>query len=273
MPQNIDTEAAALAESGVEELKPVYDKLNDKTILLILAAILAGLSKKEISKTLSYIDNEIATASVATKEFLDGALPEAYLLGIKEVNDKVKNYNPLSGLHSTQIEVMLNDAYLDFGTGLQGLKKNAGQILNKALGDQIRNTIAEGVSAGTKLISLNPKDFATSLAGQTMAKLKEQGFTAFIDRAGRQWSMQRYSEMLTRTHVIRGAAEGVTTRMKELGLSIVQMSTHGNVKDEACLEAQGKLYDLTGKRYPKPPSMPIHPNCTHTLGARPDLEI
>ena len=105
--------------------------------------------------------------------------------------------------------------------------------------------------------------------------LKAQGVEALLDRGGRQWTLERYAEMLTRTHLIKANTEATTNRVAQFGVDIVEVSTHG-ADDDICAPEEGQLYSISGNSANYPPldghEPPFHPNCKHTLLPRPDLE-
>lgn len=260
-----DKELAEFTEDRVDEVSLVFENLAAQLALLTAVALTSELTLKKKRETLSKMDILIDSTVETTVMLLNEILAESYLFGIKQVNDLVPELskaNPLGLVHNAQIRVLLDDAFLDFGTGLQGARKSANTILSRALQEQIRGRIVEGVVVGTEI---------PETARRVLEQIRKQGFTTFIRRDGRSINLKAYSEMLTRTHVIRAANEGTLTRANELGITIFQMSTHPGTKDAACLDVEGKLFDTTGKRFPIPPRMPIHPNCRHVLLARPDL--
>lgn len=251
-------------DDSTNEMEDIYNKLAGRLEVVIEPAIFKKISVQVRNQVLAEVGNIISDGKEQTTEILFRILPKAFNLGIQRVNQAIPSLKKedLSPGHALQINALLDDANFDFGTGLEGVKKAAGQILNRVYAEQIRDTIAGGRVLG---------ESAPNLAKTVLAQLKEQGFVTFVRRDGHPIPLVDYAKMLTRTHLIRTSNEGIITRALQLGLTIFEASSHIGTLDKACKEIEGKLYDLTGVKYPKPPNLPIHPNCRHILQPRPDL--
>ena len=261
----MDEELEKMAEDMAEEMGQLYLEAGNEIRDVLLIYLSAELSIKKRNEALAKIDQIIEGAQLSTDEILDRILPESYTFGIQIADSslpaELRGLN-LSPAFKEQISLMVADAKVDFGAGLAGARKSAGQALSLTMKEQLANRMALGTATGQSV----PK-----ITKAVKKLLGEQGFTTFITRNGKVWPLEYYSEMLTRTHVIKAANEAVVSRARQLGVNVLEMSSHAGVKDEACLEVQGKLFALNGKKYPKPPDMPIHPNCKHSMSLRPDL--
>jgi len=172
---------------------------------------------------------------------------------------------PFMKPHLQAVNALLSDAYLDFGTTMTGYVRGAERILNDALRKQIRSNIGAGRLEGEGVAAVK------KVVKETFS---DRGFTVLIDRGGRQWSLDQYSEMVTRTHIIKANNEGVVNRAGDFEIDIVEVDTHG-AEDSLCEPQEGKIYSISGKSKNYPPladnDPPFHPNCKHTLLLRPDL--
>lgn len=112
-------------------------------------------------------------------------------------------------------------------------------------------------------------------------ELQRSGITAFTDKAGRNWSLHNYADMVTRTTARQAEVLSVVTRDPERDL--YKMSSHyGACK--LCAPYQGRVYSRSGTSPYYPPLasafgkidpagpdtlensyMNIHPNCLHSL--------
>lgn len=251
-------------DDSSDDIEDLYVKISGKLEVIIQPTIFKKITPQIKNQAFVEVNDVIEEGKEETEIILRRILLGAYELGIDQVNASAPYLKdtPLVAGHAAQIQALFEDANFDFGTGLDGTRKSAGQILNRIFGEQIRDKIAAGRVLGGAV---------PDIAKSVLEQLKDQGFVTFIRRDGKAMSLVDYSKMLTRTHLIRTASEGVISRGIQLGITIFEVSTHSGVKDDACLDIQGKLYDITGKEYPRPPSLPIHPNCRHTLQPRPDL--
>lgn len=104
--------------------------------------------------------------------------------------------------------------------------------------------------------------------------LRRRGATGFVDRAGKRWALDTYSEMAVRTVTREAVVQGSMTRMASHGVNLARVSTHGG-SCKICLPWEGRLISLDGTvsdyqgeavadagSVPQPP---FHPRCRHTL--------
>lgn len=261
-----DTATQKFAEEKVLQMEKVFEDLEKDIRIITEDAINKKMTVATKTAAMALIVKRLTEAQETTDILLLTIMPESYRHGVQEAMKTLKKFGfkdePLGAIHAAQINALVSDASLDFGTGLMGVRKSSNGIMSRVLQEQLRDRITEGVAAGKGI---------PVIAAKIVDDFKDVGFSVFVDRGGKKWSLKRYAEMLTRTHIIRAANEASLKRAGELGVTIFQMSTHAGTPDEACLIVEGKFYDTTGKRYPHPPSMPIHPNCRHLLLPRPDL--
>ncbi len=262
-----DEKLSKMTEEMAEQIGQVYKESGNEMRNIILGYLVARLTLKKRNEALEKIDVVIADAQSKTDAILDEIIPKSFNYGVSSADDYLPpalKKIPMSPFFKDQIVLMIEDAKIDFGFGLGGARKVAHTVLSEAMKEQLVNTIATGTVQGKGI----PK-----ITKDVLGLLGDEGFTTFVTRNGKVWPLDYYSEMLTRTHVIRAANESTVARARQLDINILEMSEHTGVKDQACLDVQGKLFDLTGKEYPKPPTMPIHPKCKHKLFLRPDLSM
>jgi hypothetical protein len=103
---------------------------------------------------------------------------------------------------------------------------------------------------------------------QMLAELDERGITSFVDKAGKEWDLERYAEMVARTVSQEAQRHAVQNRMLERGYDLIQVSEHGGAC-EKCRPWEGKVLSLTGKTegYPTVDAAfgagLFHPDCGH----------
>lgn len=185
---------------------------------------------------------------------------------MKPLTVELLNSAPMMKPHLAAVNTLLSDAYLDFGNAITGFVRGSERILNEALKKQLRSSIAMGRLEGQAV---------TKIKKTITEQLADRGFTVLIDRGGNSWSLPRYSEMLTRTHLLKANNEGVVNRAGDFDIDIVEVSNI-NTDCDVCAEQEGEIYSLSGKSKNYPyigdNEPPYHPNCRHTLLLRPDLE-
>ena len=113
------------------------------------------------------------------------------------------------------------------------------------------------------------------------AALRREGVTAFVDKAGRKWSLHTYGSMVLRTTSRQAEALAVLTESPDHDL--YQISRHGTAC-KLCAPLEGRVYSRSGRDPDFPPLaaafgkmdpggpddltnswLNIHPNCLHQL--------
>lgn len=111
--------------------------------------------------------------------------------------------------------------------------------------------------------------------------LQREGVTAFVDRAGRKWSLHTYCTMVSRT--TRRQAEVLSVLTRDPEHDLYRISSHGTTC-ALCAPYEGRVYsksgtdpdfpplaDAFGKMDPAGPDtlantwLNIHPNCLHVI--------
>lgn len=111
--------------------------------------------------------------------------------------------------------------------------------------------------------------------------LRREGVTAFVDKAGRHWSLHTYCSMVSRT--TSRQAEVLAVLTADPGHDLYQISSH-NTTCELCAPYEGRVYSRSGtdpdypplaaafgKQDPEGPDilantwLNIHPGCLHSI--------
>ena len=120
-----------------------------------------------------------------------------------------------------------------------------------------------------------------AMVNEFVEALRREGVTAFIDKAGRRWSLHTYGSMALRTTSRQAEVLSVLTENEEQDL--YKITSH-NTSCPLCAPFEGRVYSRSGKdpRFPplaaafgkidpKGPDdltntyLNIHPNCIHAL--------
>jgi hypothetical protein len=108
-------------------------------------------------------------------------------------------------------------------------------------------------------------------SAQMAAMLKREGIRAFVDKAGRKWTLENYTAMVIRTTTREAVTQGTYNGMQESGHELVKVSHHINACD-LCMQYDGKTF-----AFPNAPLElrqeygvlddlpPFHPNCKHVI--------
>lgn len=264
-------------DANIETLLDTMAKMDDATREEVLRAIGQKLTQSGKISAVNKIKEIIRTADPAVKEWIATAIPNTYITGVefsdKELGRKVKkitveDLKTLKDLsvHAEAVNALMSDAYLDFASGMNGLVRGAERQLNEAFKQQARAKIVNNVLTGSDI--RNTKKDIINILG-------DKGFSVLTDRGGNTWTLKRYSEMLARTHTIRSFNDATINRASQFGVDLVQITTHSG-SCPICTPYEGNIYSLSGNnsKYPRYDiGLPIHPNCTHNLLMRPDLQV
>lgn len=133
--------------------------------------------------------------------------------------------------------------------------------------DAYRSVIAES-SSGVLLGDQTRRQAAQA----ALNRFAQKGITGFVDKAGRGWSMESYTEMALRTGCGRAAVQGHVDRLAANGLDLVIVSDAPR-ECPLCREWEGVVLSLSG-RTPGYPTLDeargaglFHVNCRHNVSA------
>lgn len=173
------------------------------------------------------------------------------------------------------------------------------QLVTNLMGEITEATVTVGASLEAMLIGRTTPDIFRTVGLEQVASmeatgtgplrmtrqfveaLRREGVTAFVDKAGRHWSLHTYGSMVLRTTSRQAEVLSVLTRDPEQDL--YQISSH-NTTCKLCAPYEGRVYsasgtdpdfpplaDAFGKMDPAGPNslanswLNIHPNCLHVL--------
>lgn len=198
-----------------------------------------------------------------TRVWLEEEVPKQYNEGSFQAISECKTHElvlkrtEFGQIHKEAVEALVEDAYLDFANGLEGVKRAGREFISEMIKLKINERIVVGAIKGESVYKIKR---------EVKKLVEDRGFTALIDRGSKRWKIDTYAEMLVRTHTIKANNAGFSNRLLENGLELVEMSSHGS-SCPICKEYEGKVFSLTGndKRFGKAPTLPIHPNCRHSF--------
>ena len=263
-------------DTEIEKLINLMGELDAGTKAEVMSAIGSKMTQAGKAQAIARIKAIIQTTDPAVKQWISQAIPNSYIIGMKQADknlgrkvaditiDDLKTLKDLS-IHAEAVNALMSDTYLDFANSMNGLVRGAEKQINQALKIQMRAKIGSNLVTGMDIRQAK-KD--------VMKLLGDKGFSVLTDRGGNSWTLKRYSEMLARTHTIRSYNDATLNRSNEFGNDLVQITTHAG-SCGVCADLEGNIYSLSGKnnKYPYYDiDLPIHPNCTHNLLMRPDLQ-
>ena len=273
------------SRTGIKKVVSEIRKLDDVGRTIMIRAISEEMTQAKKERTMALLISETQATDQKIRLLLQDAMTSSYVEGVNLAHRQLRQirFKPVAGMpnlrnisvavietspdmkpHINAVNNLLSDAYLDFGNTMSGYNRGAERILNDTLKRQIRSDIAVGRLQGTSVSEIK------NIVKQEFA---DKGFTVLIDRGGRKWTLDHYSEMVARTHIIKANNEAVINRAADFGVDVVEI-----IEPDPCTICQrydGKIYSLSGKsdNYSKLVEQPpYHPNCRGSLLLRPDLQ-
>lgn len=262
---------------------------------------------REVGALRRFTENLFARLDKPTQAAIVQAVAEASTRGrraaIAEVREWVKDSRrggvlrpPARGADRLAAEV---ERALDghHAPGLDRTTTLAGALVDKlgaARGTILRSTVdkyREVVGRATAQVTLGVKT-QRQAAADAWGELAGAGFTGFTDKAGRNWALDSYVDMATRTALVQAGVESHMSQLGQLGITLVQVS-NAPAECYRCRPWEGKILDAStnapsgahmvkvqhgiedrtvnvwcaGNVADARAAGLLHPNCRHTLGA------
>ena len=206
-------------------------------------------------------------------------VPEARKI-LEPVEKHVRGYENAGALTATQYSII--DRLV---TNLMGeiveASGTAQNTLQNALIGRTQRDIFRRVTLGTLAQAQAMGKGAQKAANDIFQALAREGVTAFVDKAGRRWSLHTYCSMVART--TSRQAEVLATLTADEEHDLYKISSHGTTC-KICAPLEGRVYSKSGKDPNFPPLssafgkidptgpndltnsyLNIHPNCLHVL--------
>lgn len=269
-----------------EGLRKIANKVDNEARKVLLDYMGQDLTDKTKKEALVKVKSVVRASQNDLKEWSRNEIAKSYIEGfnassqqilgttkIKPTNGKeakelnvrlLQNVGELEP-HREAVNALISDSYLDFANGMNGVVKGAERQLNEVMKRQIRAKMIKGQLKGSAIREIKK---------EVKEVLSDRGFSVLVDRGGKKWSLNRYSEMLARTHIIKSSNEGAINRAVEKDVDLMEISNHATTCN-LCADYEGLIYSISGnnEKYPVLDiPIPIHPNCRHSLIPRPDLE-
>lgn len=253
-----------LREANINSLIELYHKAYADIISTIETATDAGKINK--IRTMAAIKSQLRDLGDDVDAWVKKEIPQYYLDGanmatqdLKALGVDLDGPRGMTVINRDAVASLVDDTSLAFAQGLTGIARNAQMVLSKALKQQLNFIIAEGKLTGEtlKVVSANVKQ-----------RLLDEGLTAIKDRAGRDWTFDRYAEMLVRTKAVESRNAGMQNKMVQYGYDLVQVSDH-NSSHKECHKWEGKILSITGQTPGFDTTTTaemqglLHPNCQH----------
>jgi len=264
-PQNLPSDRDA------RTLIRLYADAQRTIIMQVEAAVRSGrmmtarLRRLQLSAVLAYLDQIGAETDPLARQLV----AQAHADGAALANTDIVRLGAQTGPVTESTFAAVNQEAVQTATdALIGRLDAARQTVGRTVDDVFRR---QGLQQTAR--ALLGTEGSVPTASRRMARqLASHGQTAFVDSAGRQWSLGRYSEMAVRTTTRQAVVAGQVNRLASHGINLVEVSAHAS-PCKICAPMEGRLIDLTGQMTEyrgqpvssDTPLPPFHPNCRHTI--------
>ncbi len=194
------------------------------------------------------------------------AIPASYMKGVAWADaDPLSGQKVLAGfgsIHQQAVEVLADNAY----SRLQDVNNMVGRRVDDVF-RQVALDHAKGSVIGYQTTKQTAKRIREDLAAR--------GITGFVDKAGHEWDMRRYANVLAQETTNGAFRQGTINRLQEHGHDLVRLSSHSGSCPK-CTPWEGRTLSLSGAD-PEYPSVDeargegvFHVGCLHVLSLAPE---
>ena len=206
-------------------------------------------------------------------------VPEARRI-IEPVQKHIKGYANAEALTATQYNI-IDQLTINLMAEIVESEQVVMSTLKNALIGRTESDVYRRVGLELVAKSETIGRGAAATVNEFVNTLLREGVTAFVDKAGRKWSLHTYANMVCRT--TSRQAEVLAVLTADESQDLYQISSHGTTC-HICAPLEGRVYSRSGKDPNFPPLalafgkidpngaddltnsyLNIHPNCLHVL--------
>jgi dihydroxyacetone kinase DhaKLM complex PTS-EIIA-like component DhaM len=263
-----------IRQGEIDDLIALYKRSYQNVIQELIDATDAG--KIQRARVLARINSELESLGVDVDKWVRREIPQYYLDGANQALEDLRKLGVTvtkAPINKEAIAALTDEVSLAFAESIKTIGRGAARVLTNAQKQQINMTIAEGKLTG---------DSRRMISAAVEKDLTDNGIGVLIDKGGRQWAFDSYSEMLVRTKAVEARNQGLANRMLQNGYDLVQVTDH-NSEHPACERWEGKILSITGNTAAGtelPGGIEVagsvqdaiddgifHPNCEHAINA------
>jgi hypothetical protein len=257
-----------LSDPQVARLTKLYGLAEKDILNEVSKALLKNPDRKltALKGMLQNVQQTRAELLAGSKQWVEEIVPQFYEAGVEGV-DAALGMLEYGAVHQEAMQVLADQTFSAF--------QEIDHVIGRRTDDLYRSLALENSRA-------NVAGYAgwRQVADSYQKDLAERGVTGFVDKSGREWNMETYSEMVARTSTRQIMNEGTKNRLQEHGHDLAKISSNESEKTcDVCEEWAGEVVSLSGDTdgYPTLDEAEeagvFHPNCTHTLGPAIEEEL
>lgn len=259
-----------LSNAQASRLIKMYDA-GEKDILKEINRLLLKAKTPEYSlawqkQMLGRVQQIRGQLLAGSRTWCQEAIPASYIEGFKFADT-----DPLIGsavragfgaIHQQAVQVLAENTYSRLSSVDQIVGRNVDDIFRRVALENTRGSVM-GYETTAKAAMKIRNDLA------------ERGITGFVDKAGNEWDLGRYSKMIAQETTNQSFRAGSANRYQEHGHDLVRISEHsGSCPD--CEPFEGETFSISGEDEEFPPLDDaideglFHVGCLHVLNLAPE---
>lgn len=248
----------------VEKLNRVYTRAYTEVVSELKSGDKYNTAQRR--SIVQSINRALTDLQKETNGILEQDIPKQYNTGKQDAAKQLNNLNVKPQTSFTLIDKeavasLVDETSRAFAESIRATGRNSEYLLNKVSKEVIREEMAVSKTRGEAL-----KKATARIKGI----IEDEGISALTDKGGKQWTLDRYAEMLYRTKSVEARNTGLINSMIQNDFDLVQVSDHTG-ECQMCAPWEGKILSISGRTagYPTLAEAEsaglFHPNCRHAI--------
>lgn len=235
---------ARLLQNIARHLKDWEQPIDTDRWLMQKLAEIGKLNKENISIIAQMSGLSITAAERMLNEMAEEAIQEI---------DPALRYMARQGVAGEMVEAAKSKNVKQVMDNMQKQAKDTLNLCNTNMlykaRDAYRDTVRNIAAEAHKILDSNAAGVVTGAESRQQAmrkcirELNDRGITAFVDKAGRNWTPEAYVNMAMRNTARQTTEEVQTARIKDAGVNLIQIDSHSGARPK-CARDQGKIFSL-----------------------------
>jgi len=256
-------------EGEVNSLAALYRNAAADMLEVLADASANMLSRQRAVAHLRQYQVILANLRDEAAAWIELNIPRAYSIGLQFADLGIRNVRRaginlrrrerevFSQVHREAVAAIVEEMLRVTDLALAQMGRRVDDLFRRVGMEEVAKGIVEGKAR-------------VEVSRQIRERLLREGRPVFLDRRGRPWDLDRYSEMVARTTTREAMTQGTINRLREHGIQLAQVSAH-NAAD-FCIYYENAIVCIGGEPHPVYPPIsaigggpPFHPNCVHVL--------
>lgn len=164
------------------------------------------------------------------------------------------------------VRALFEDTYTDILLATQNTQASTKKVVREIVSDTLQYHSLRDSNSSSMADELYKRLSKKGLS----ERIIDDGFVGIVDRSGRKWDLETYSNMVSKTKVEQAYREGEQQLAKEFGVDLGVISSHGAT--DACANWEGVVVSMNGETEGYPSLEDVvgtnevfHPNCEHNV--------